>query len=349
VEYLFFRHVFGFGAAFLSALYFVPLVVRAARRLSFLDRPDGNVKQHVKPVPYLGGVAVFVAFCLTIAFVYPFENKILWLISGTTFLLFLGLVDDLNVLSPLKKITGQLLAVLCLLKGGFAFKTDFFTTLINVAASGFWMLSVINAFNLVDVMDGLATLLAIVSGASLFIIALVLGVYEISLLLITLLGALAAFFWYNKPPAKIYLGDAGALFIGGFIAAVALLFPWMRILREYSALPSLVRDNLFLEVVVSAIVPIVLVGLPLLEVTCLVVIRRWKGIPFYRGSPHHFSIYLQRRGWSVTRVLMFVGVVSSALAVFATSFMFGAVSFWLFLSGLIFFLIFWLFFIFFKI
>ncbi len=346
MQYLFFRHVFGFGVAFLSALYFVPLVIRVAHKLSFLDAPDGNIKQHAKPVPYLGGVAVFVAFCLTLAFVYPFENKILWLISGTTFLLFLGLVDDLNVLSPLQKITGQLLAVLCLLKGGFAFKTDFFATLVNVAASGFWMLSVINAFNLVDVMDGLATLLAIVSGTSLFIIALMLGMHEISLLLITMLGALAAFFWYNKPPARIYLGDAGALFIGGLIAAVSLLFPWMRILRANDVFPNFISNNLLFEVAVSSLVPIVLVGLPLLEVTCLVVIRRWKGIPFYRGSPHHFSIYLQRRGWSVARVLIFVGVVSSALAAFAITFMFGAISFWLFLSGLVSFLVFWLFFIF---
>lgn len=321
------RHIIALFSAFFFGLYIVPVMIRAAKKLNMFDQPDGKIKKHKEPTPYFGGLAVYITFIFVLALVYPFGSQLLWFLLGTTLLLFVGLVDDFNALTPVQKIAGQIVATGCFLKGGYALKSRFFSDYINIAASGFWILSVINAFNLVDVMDGLCATLAIVSAISFFIIAIILQQYSISLLLIVLIGALLAFLFYNKPRAKIYLGDAGSLFVGGFIAAMPLLIHWTEVLNVYKALPAFASGSVFFETAVSALVPILLVGIPLLEITSLVVIRVFKGIPFYSGSPHHFASYLRNKNWSDKKVLLFATLSSSFLSSIALLFMFGKIFF----------------------
>ena len=315
MEIVFVRHLFSFVFPLLLTLYLIPMMISAALKFKILDMPDDGLKTHKKATPYLGGLAVYIPFIATLSIAYPFENKILWLFLGVTFLLFVGLVDDLKILKPAQKLFGQVLAVFCFLKGGFSLKTTFFSDFFNIFTSGFWMLCVINAFNLVDIMDGLSSLLAIIIGGTFFVIALLLGEYMLSVLLLAFLGPLIAFFFFNKPPAKIYLGDAGSMFIGGFLAAVPLLFPWSSISFE------------------AYYTPMIILGIPLLELLTLVVIRTYKGIPFYKGSPHHFAIYLKNKAWSVQRALVFTATMSSILSVIAVLFLFGCLSF-SFLLGL---------------
>jgi UDP-GlcNAc:undecaprenyl-phosphate GlcNAc-1-phosphate transferase len=294
------RHVLAGGFSFLLTYYLVPIITRAAFRFGILDVPDGKIKCHTKPVPYLGGIAIYAGFVVTLGLTYPFENTLLWLLLGTTMLLLTGLVDDLKVLKPGQKLIGQLLAVLCFLKGGFSLKTTFLSSYVNMALSGFWMLSVINAFNLVDVMDGLSSLIALVATSAFLVIAFLSGTFVVSLLLVIFGGAIGAFLVYNKPPAQIYLGDAGSLFIGGFLAAIPLLLPWSDAVFDVHYTPA------------------VILAVPLLEVFFLIVIRTQLGIPFYKGSPHHFSLYLQRKGWHKWQVLVFtalMGIVFAALGI----------------------------------
>ena len=322
------RHIFSFVFPMLLAIYLIPVLIQAAFRFNVLDVPDGKIKKHKKATPYLGGLAIYLPFIATLSIAYPFENKILWMISGVTLLLFVGLIDDLKILKPGQKFFGQLLAVLCFLKGGFSLKTNFFTGFFNIFASGFWMLSVINAFNLVDVMDGLSSILAITAGITFLFIALFLKEYAVSILLLAFLSPLLVFFYYNKPQARIYLGDAGSMFIGGFLAAMPLLFPWS----------SLSYDAYY--------TPAIILGIPLLEVFFLVVIRTWKGIPFYKGSPHHFSIYLRHKGWSIPTVLFFTAFMSAVLSVIALLFLFSFVDFKLLIVFGFLFLLVWSYFIF---
>jgi len=321
------EHVVAFGGALFLGWYLIPLMIRAAQKLRLLDVPDGKIKQHKVPVPYLGGLGVYVTFIIVLALAYPFGGRLVWFLVGTTLLLFVGLTDDFNVLTPFQKLAGQIVAVACFLKGGIALKSRFFDDYFNLAASAFWMLSIINAFNLVDVMDGLATSLAIVSATAFFLMAVFLGKYMISLLIVILLGALFAFLFYNKPPAKIYLGDAGALFVGGFLAAMPLLFQWTKILNTHRSLPSFAQGSVIFETAISALPPVLVVGLPLLEVGTLILIRKYKGIPFYSGSPHHFALYLRRKGWSVVQVLFFSVAAASFLSALGLLFMFGKIPF----------------------
>jgi UDP-GlcNAc:undecaprenyl-phosphate GlcNAc-1-phosphate transferase len=189
-----------------------------------------------------------------------------------------------------------MIATLCFLKGGLHLKENFFlNNYWNIPISYFWILSVVNSFNLVDIMDGLATTLATWCAVGFIVIALILNQGTTLVLLLAFLGSLLGFLWYNYPPAKIYLGDAGSLFIGGFLAVIPFLFNW----GVYSWYGYLA--------------PMVILGIPLLEVSSLVVIRFYKKIPFYQGSPDHFALYLKSNGWSVKNILIYVSVVSGIL------------------------------------
>jgi UDP-GlcNAc:undecaprenyl-phosphate/decaprenyl-phosphate GlcNAc-1-phosphate transferase len=338
---LYFKHFTHFSVAFFFSFYLVPILAETARKRGLLDEPDGKIKKQKRAVPYLGGVAVYLSFIVSLSLLFPFENNYFWLVLGGTWLLFIGLIDDLNPLRPHQKFIGQFLATLCFLKGGLALKSNFFSQIINFAGSGFWILSVINAFNLVDVMDGLAVALAAISTTAFLVIALFLGNTLLSLLLITLLGALLGFFAYNKPPARIYLGDAGSLFVGGLLAAIPLLFPWSETMGRYSMLPDIVRGSYVLQVLTISLIPILLVGIPLLEVSSLIIVRIYHGIPVYLGSPHHFSSYLQKKGWSKRKVLGFTCLKAMAMSACALLFLFGIIPLWVLLVVLLAFSFIW--------
>jgi len=294
------KFLFALILSFLFTLYMIPILKSLAFRFKILDIPDGNIKTHKIATPYLGGVAIYFGFIASLAIIFPFENKMFSFIIGSTLLLFIGLIDDLITMKPYQKFFGQMIAAFCFLKAGFYLKQNFFFSNVwNIPISFLWILTIINAFNLVDVMDGLATILAGCATISFIIVALYLGNNVLAILLFAFLGALIGFFLYNKPDAKMYMGDAGALFIGGFLATVPFLFDW----GTYNPYGYLT--------------PIVILAIPLIEVATLVIIRFYKGIPFYQGSPDHFSIYLQKNGWSKSQILLYSVFASLILSIIA--------------------------------
>lgn len=301
--------------AFGVAHTLLPLLIKAAHALSFFDRPDIHLKQHKVATPYLGGLAVYMG-CLTgIALLFPVSYNIWFLIVGITMLLFLGLIDDLVVLRPSQKWWGQVVASCCMVRGGFYSKELFLYAYIPslipylwpLVSMG-WMLTIINAFNLIDVMDGLTAVTALSIAIALFMAAFTVAAYPVMILLAALIGALIAFFIWNKPVAKIYLGDSGALCIGGFLAVIPFMIPW----------GTHQKMGLF--------APLMIFFVPLAEVALLIIIRTWRGIPFYQGSPDHFSHYLQRRGWSIYQILGLVLFVTGINSLYALLFIMGHIS-----------------------
>ncbi|HZW60831.1 MAG TPA: MraY family glycosyltransferase [Candidatus Babeliales bacterium] len=283
---------FSFAISFLFTFYLVPMMIALANQFGFIDIPDGKIKNHERPTPYLGGIAIYLGFLASFILTYPFDDRISMFLAGTTLLLFVGLLDDFIVLRPYQKFVGQSLAAFCFIKAGLHLKEHFFYHFWNIPLSFIWMVSVINAFNLVDVMDGLATLLAIGSALSFLVLAFYFSIYSVVILLTSLLGALCAFFWYNQPKAQIFMGDAGALFIGGFFAVIPFLFNW----GTYNWYGYLI--------------PIIILAIPLLEIGTLILIRSYKRIPFYQANPDHFSIYLIKNGWSKWSILRYVLCIS---------------------------------------
>lgn len=270
--------------SFLFTYYALPFFIAIAYKYNIIDLPDGKVKNHTSPTPYLGGAAIYLGFLVTLGIVFPFDSQFFLFLVGSTILFYIGLIDDLITLLPLQKFLGQSIAATCFLRAGFYLKTYFFYHIWSIPISLFWMLIVINAFNLIDIMDGLAILVGICCAINFLILACVLKNYLAALLLTAMLGSFIAFFCFNKPRARIYLGDAGSLFIGGLFSIVPFLFTWSNI------------------GVFGYLVPVSVLAIPLLEVAGLICIRTYCGIPFYKPSKHHFAHYLQAKGhapWGV--------------------------------------------------
>ncbi len=319
------KAVFAVLVSFLMTAYLVPLLMAVAHKLGVLDNPDGKLKQQKLPTPYLGGLALYIGFIVALALVFPFENNMFLFLIGATLLLFVGLIDDIVAMKPYQKFFGQIIAALCFLKGGFYLKEEFFLTgqLFWLVISFGWILSVINAFNLIDVMDGLAATTALCALFSFGVIATLLHASTVVLMLASLFGALLAFLYFNKPPAKIYMGDAGSLFLGGFLATVPFMLSWATFTTF------------------GCCAPLAILFIPLVEVGTLILIRTYNGIPFYQGSPHHFSHFLQHHGWSKQQILWYVVTQSAVLLSFTLIFLTNKIPFELFIILAAFFLVVW--------
>ena len=328
--------VLGSAWRYSCVLFFVPLLIGlavtplfrfVAHKAGLLDIPNGALKKHEQATAYLGGAAVYVTAGLSyfLLFRFIYSDSFFTALNGSyfigiTILLGIGLIDDVFSISPLQKILGQFVACIFFLQAGLFFKEPVLSRFlpiifcvpeiiffIGIALSLFWMLSIINAINLIDIMDGLAVT---VSFVALLGMALYGGTFDRGVLLLPFLGALAGFFFYNKPRASIYLGDTGSLVLGGVLATVPFIFGWG---------VSCQWGMVFAP-------PLVLL-IPILELCWLVWIRTYLRIPFYYGSPHHFALYLKKWGWSTKKILRVTGLIGALCGVLASFVAFGTTFF----------------------
>lgn len=300
-------------SAVAASFFTIPLFIKIAFARNILDLPT-SLKNHKLPTPYLGGLAVYSSFIIVLAIFFPVYWNLSLFLIGATLLLLIGLVDDLVPLSAFYKLLGQITASLCFLKGGFSLKQEFIESLsysyafvpyVLMFISFFWIVSVINALNLVDIMDGLATTVALGSLFGFLIFACLYNLYSVALLIVICIGSLVGFLYFNKAPARIYLGDAGSLFIGGILATIPFMIPWGT------------------HTILGFLTPVIILAIPLVEMASLIVIRSYKGIPFYLGSPDHFAHYLLRKGWRKNSILLFVSITNALLISIALFFNMG--------------------------
>ncbi|HET6763481.1 MAG TPA: MraY family glycosyltransferase, partial [Longimicrobiaceae bacterium] len=293
-----------------------PLVARVAVRFGVygVSRPQG---EGGRTVPRLGGIAVGAAMCAGM-------GVALWVPAGTLrfrtdptdfyvavlgcagFLFVVGLADDLANLSAARKLAAQTVAALVAYALGFRVEVLTFGGPGQLALGVFalpvtvlWMVGVTNAFNLIDGLDGLATGIALVALATTFVVAWVLGNYEVALACAALGGALLGFLRYNLRPASIFLGDAGSLFVGFMLAVLS------------------VHGSTKSATAVLAVVPVLVLALPLLD-TGLAIMRRWlRGVPVFGADERHLHHRLLAIGLTHRRAVGVLYVLAIALAVLA--------------------------------
>ena len=271
------RYLFAFGLAVVLALYLTPLMRQAAIRFGIADHPDGTLKKQATPVPYLGGIAIYLAFLLALTGTLRFDSiEVLGMLLAGSIILILGLIDDFGVLSPWVKLAGQVVAVLTLMNASIYIKLSFLPSWLAIGLSFLWLLAITNAFNIIDVMDGLAAGVAASAALILFLIAAVNGRGTHAVLLAALCGALIGFLRYNFEPARIYMGDAGSMFIGLMLGALAMN-------------NSYTRENL-----VAALAPVVILGVPVFDMLFVMYLRHRRGLPVMLGSPDHFALRLRK-------------------------------------------------------
>jgi UDP-GlcNAc:undecaprenyl-phosphate/decaprenyl-phosphate GlcNAc-1-phosphate transferase len=286
-----------FIVALLFALYGVPIARQAALKYGIVDAPDGRLKHQREPVPYFGGLAIYLAFLMSLAFTFEFRHDVLGIILGGTIVVMLGLIDDFGVLTPWTKLAGQLLAVFVLIKSGIRIEIASLPEWVDLALTVFWMVGLINAFNLLDIMDGLSAGVGAVSASCLLVVALLQGDQTIAVMLVALLGSLLGFLKYNWHPARIYMGDMGAMFIG-------LLLGAMTMIERY---PS--------DHPLSLLTPVFIVGIPIFDTLFVMYIRYRRGLPILWGSPDHIAIRLRHWGLSVPQIVITSYVATAVVGI----------------------------------
>ncbi|MDY0296498.1 MAG: MraY family glycosyltransferase [Acidobacteriota bacterium] len=269
--------ILAFCLALFLSLYGTPITRRVAYRYGILDKPDGRLKTHREPIPYLGGVMVFFAMIVPLSLLFDFSRELLGLLFAGTILLMVGLFDDLKALSPGIKFFFQIIATGILLKSGIHLDLSFLEPWLNYVLSFFWILSLINAYNIIDIMDGLATACAIPALLMVFTLAGLNGNHMIAIIAVALTGSLLGFLYFNWSPASIYLGDSGSMLIGMMVGAMVLMV-------DYSKHNDL-----------GFISSLFIVAVPLFDLVYVFVQRLIKKRSPFLGSPDHLALRLRKK------------------------------------------------------
>jgi UDP-GlcNAc:undecaprenyl-phosphate GlcNAc-1-phosphate transferase len=260
---------FGLGAV--AALAAVPAAIRVAHLTGFLDRPAGY-KKHGQPTPYLGGSAVLIAFVVAAVAFGDVAGRFLPLILGALVLWVVGTIDDRVNLSPWLRI-GVTVATAAGLWAGDLGWNVFPGAMPDLLLTILWVLGLVNAFNLMDNLDGASTTVAATGSVGVGAFALVNGDVALAGVSLALAGACIGFLRFNLArPARIFLGDGGSMPIGFIVAALAI-----------AAQPV---DELGRGAILSAAL---LVGLVILDTTLVIVSRRRRGVQLLTGGRDHLT------------------------------------------------------------
>lgn len=298
--------VAAFLLALLLALFGTPRAAEAARHFGIVDRPDGRLKQHREPVPYLGGLAVYAAFLVALSLTFQFDQRVLGLLFAGSLAVTLGLIDDLGALRPVTKLAGQVIGCLVLVKSGVSIQIAILPDWTNLLLTFLWVLAIVNAVNFLDIMDGLAAGVCAIAAFFLLVVAHLNGEPVVERLAAALAGALVGFLPCNFHPARIYLGDAGSLFLGVTLAGLAMVGRY----AEHNR--------------IAYFSPLLIMGVPIFEIAFVSVMRWVRGRRPWVGSPDHTALRLRALG---------LGAVPTVLVLYLASIVLGYLALWnLFLS-----------------
>ena len=284
------------------AWWTTPLARNAALRYNIVDKPDGRLKDHTQPTPYLGGIVVYISFLLTLSFTFGFNEKILGITLAGSVLVIIGLFDDMQAVTPGVKFLGQLVAILVLIKSGIRIELIALPEWLNLPFTVLWIAGIINAVNILDIMDGLATGVAFCASLILFIVSVLNGNTMIAVLTLALAGSLLGVLKYNFEPAQIYLGDTGSMFIGLMLGSLSMI-------GSYSNSNSL-----------GFVAPVLILGVPIFDMLFVMILRYRKGISMFLGSKDHFPLRCRKIGFSVRQIV---------LISYTATLLFGGIALWI--------------------
>ena len=292
-----------FFTALIAVGLLTPLVRKVALRIEILDAPTESHKTHKEAIPYLGGVAIIVGTCLTtyLAIVVSGQASALSLVSAVlipaVLMGVIGLVDDIKKLSPwprfiAQNLFGLVIAIILIATSTLGSPTG--NTLIDVLITIIWIVGITNSINFFDNVDGGASGTVAISSLFLFFLSLQGGQYAIAALSLVLTGATIGFLLWNRPPARIYMGDAGALFLGILIATLTLRF-----------------DPNPINLSASFALPILLLAVPILDTSVAVISRLRRRISPFQGGQDHLSHRLMRAGLSKRQAVLSLWLISA--------------------------------------
>jgi len=326
--------------SFVIAVIVTAAMKRVAPRLNFTDKP-GHRKIHKAPTPLGGGVAIYLAFVLPMVgilagvrlldpaqplFNIPADRwaayiggaielatmPTLALLSAMTLLHIVGLIDDRRALGPYLKLFVQLAAAAIVV---IPFKQFWSLTalddrlgaggILSVAVSILWITAITNAFNFLDNMDGLSAGIAAVCTSSFLVTAILIQQWFVAAALALLLGALIGFLCFNFPPASIFMGDSGSLIVGFILGVLTIRTTYLPAGQDFGA-------GWY-----AVFAPVVVLAVPLYDLTVVSAIRLRAGRSPFVGDTNHFSHRLVRRGMSKRTAVLCIWLLTATTSVAA--------------------------------
>lgn len=296
-------YALAFIEAFVVALVLTPIVRAGALRAGLVYMPNSRTV-HRRPMPVLGGAAIFVGFMAVVLHRVGLGRDVLGLLAGAAVVFAVGVRDDIRELGPLPKFAGQIVAALVAVWLGV--RIEFVTNPFGpgmiylgwwgIPVTLFWILALTNVVNFLDGLDGLAAGVSSIAAFALFSVAAARGQAFAATLAIALAGGAVGFLPFNFNPAKIFMGDAGAMFLGFAIAVIS------------------VEGALKGAATIALAIPMFALGVPIIDTAFAIARRVHNGTPFYQADKDHIHHRLLARGFSHRGAVVLIYLVSGLLA-----------------------------------
>lgn len=287
-----------------------PLVKRFAIKIKVIDIPKDNRRIHKKPIPLLGGLAIYFSFILTLILkAGSVSRSEIGIIIGATIIVIGGFLDDKFDIRPWQKLLIQIASALSLIVYGIRIQlitnpissSELYISIgiLSIPLTIIWVVGITNALNLIDGLDGLAAGVAFISAITIFIIAVLNNRAEAAVLTIILSGAILGFLPYNFNPATIFMGDTGAQLLGFLLAAISI----------EGAIKS--------AAAFAIAVPILALGIPIYDVLFAMIRRKLNGRPIMQADKGHLHHRLLDMGLTQRQAVVIMYLVSAVLGSFA--------------------------------
>ncbi len=248
-------------------------------------------------IPLIGGIAMGLSFIIAcfagLLFYRSLSQGIRGIIIASFIMLAFGVVDDWKELSIVAKFLVQIIATSLLVFFGVRTQIVYIGNLANIIITFLWVLGITNAFNHLDVIDGIAAGIALIVSLALFTVSLLNGDIKNVILTSALIGAILSFLIYNLPPAKIYMGNSGSHFLGFILAAVALAISYAPLGRKMALFS-----------------PILILGFPIFDTAFLILMRIRRGRSALKKSDDHLALRFLKLGYSKNKTLLLMLVVT---------------------------------------
>lgn len=310
-------HIIGAIISFLLGIFIVPLVIYYSEKKGLVDKPNER-KIHSTPIPRLGGIAIWTSTMLTFLLLivlsyYPYGSLLSGILLGSSLMFLLGLIDDIYGLNAKFKLIIQLSIATIVFCLGIRIETLFNPFGAQIILNPFvsyiltmgWIVGISNAVNFIDGIDGLAGSVITIGSVTLGLIAVAMVPPNIisALIAFILAGSMLAFLTYNFNPAKIFMGDSGALFAGFLLATLSI-------------------TGVMKTATLTMIVPIIVLAVPVLDITFSSLRRIAKGTSPFVADAEHIHHKLLKAGLSQNKtvlILATLALMAGALATFLVS------------------------------
>lgn len=294
--------------SFLVTLTVTPLVKKLAVKIGAMDKPNGR-KIHKELTPRLGGLAIFIGAFFSLLYAQPSHEHFSGIALGAFIILLTGIIDDIYDIKPIIKLSGQLIAAICVVTSGLIIDKITLPLIGTVNFEGFsfiitilWIVGITNAINLIDGLDGLAAGVSTIALTSILIMAIMDYRTAVVYICIALIGSNLGFLVHNFYPAKIFMGDSGSLFLGYVISVVSML-------------------GLFKNVaILSFIIPIIILGIPIFDTIFAIIRRARSGQKLMEADKKHLHYQLLNAGLSHRAAVLVIYGISTVFGILAILF-----------------------------